>query len=264
MAWGVPVEGLCYPTIHSFYDERQTESWNDVSGYCTAPVKVPLIHRNGGETDLVRYVGCRKCPGCLLQRQRQWMRRATAEYMVAERTWWLTLTYSGSEAPDYEAVKLFFKRLRKRRGAFRYVVSEELGETHERLHWHVLIHCTAGLRRRDLDAAWPHGFVHARLAKTAGLGSYLAKYLAKQSRIRASVLYGGEPTIATLLSTESELTDDYHSIKAGHAPSGALPLAWLSLKRGINPPIRDIIELGHRYRRFKFGKPSTRVIDPPF
>jgi hypothetical protein len=96
-------------------------------------------------------------------------------------------------------VKLFFKRLRKNGHDIRYVISEELGGQNERLHWHVLIHCDSRLSRRRLERAWGLGFVNARLARSSGLGRYLAKYVAKQSRIRASVGYGREKSILFIL-----------------------------------------------------------------
>jgi hypothetical protein len=118
-----------------------------------------------------------------------WQKRATFEYYLSERTWWTTLSYRGNHEPSYEDVKKFFKRLRKKH-SFRYVISEERGAKHERLHWHILIHCGRDLTRRRLEKSWGHGFVHPRLAISGGLGGYLAKYLAKQSRIRASRYYG--------------------------------------------------------------------------
>lgn len=140
----------------------------------------------------LRLVRCRRCPACLRWRQRIWVHRCSVEYVCSPRTWWTTLTYRGVVEPTYEDVKKFFKRLRKMKQCtlLRYAISEETGEQNGRLHWHILIHCNDQVTRRVVDGCWPLGHCHSRLARSAGLGGYLAKYLAKQSRIRASQHYG--------------------------------------------------------------------------
>lgn len=145
-----------------------------------------------------RLVRCRKCPVCLKKRQAEWAHRASIEYYAGNRTWWVTLTYAGKTEPTYEDVKLFKKRLLKNTGKYRFVCSAERGDEGNRLHWHMLIHCRGKLiKRRDIEKAWGKGFVHSRLAKTNGLGGYLAKYLAKTAGadIVASVRYGREQSI---------------------------------------------------------------------
>lgn len=145
-----------------------------------------------------RLVRCRKCPVCMKMRQAEWAHRASLEYYAGTRTWWITLTYRGSREPTYEDVKLFKKRLLKNTDKFRFVCSAERGDEGNRLHWHMLLHCQASpIKRREIERAWGKGFVHARLARTNGLGAYLAKYLAKTagSDITASLRYGRDATL---------------------------------------------------------------------
>jgi hypothetical protein len=115
-------------------------------------------------------------------------------------------------------VKLFFKRLRKNKHEFRYLISEERGETANRLHWHVLLHCNNSLTKRKLVAQWHIGNVHCRLARSDGLGRYMAKYAAKQSRIRASVRYGQVQHLLNVLNPR--INDEVeHWLKTGEKPS---------------------------------------------
>lgn len=169
---------------------------------CADPPVLEIVE-NGSVTH--RLVRCRKCAYCLKVRQAEWTHRASIEYYAALRTWWVTLTYRGVIEPDYEQVKLFNKRLRKRAGKFRFVCSTERGDEGNRLHWHMLIHCHDRLiKRREIEAAWGLGFVHARLAKTVGLGGYLAKYLAKTagSDIVPSTGYGREAMLYKALRSD--------------------------------------------------------------
>ncbi len=125
-------------------------------------------------------VPCRKCPKCLQFRQMRWRQAAITEIDQANRTWFITLTFSpqhlswllqdarSSEPRDiersaYKRVQLFFKRLRKghmprnlgvkrliirrkkddpplRRIGFRYLAVFERGKENGRVHYHILLH----------------------------------------------------------------------------------------------------------------------------
>lgn len=133
---------------------------------------------------------CRRCPSCLRKRQGQWAVRCLHEFGSAPRSWWCTFTYRGEAAICYRELQLAFKRLRKAGRKIRYLTSEEAGELNGRKHFHVILHGPADLTKREVEALWPHGFTKVRLARSARVGAYLAKYLAKSSRIRASARYG--------------------------------------------------------------------------
>lgn len=239
MGWELPVLSE-YPVERDFQADR-IEAWNArIEKSCLNPNFVPYVTRETRRHTVLRSVRCRKCVKCLKVRQGQWAYRATVEYLAAKRTWWLTLSYRGKHEPDYEDVKRFYKRLRKKEGGrgLRYVVSEERGGKNDRLHWHILLHCQPSLTRRQIERSWDFGYVHARLAKTAGLGGYLAKYLAKQSRIRASVSYGGEETVSGLFS-KSEWEDFQSYITTGNQPSRPEFARWIT-PGGIAIPLPDI------------------------
>lgn len=133
---------------------------------------------------------CRKCAWCLKQRSRQWVARAKHEFYSHERAVWITLTYRGSDEQFYEELQKWFKTLRKAGHVFRYVVSEEFGAMGQRRHWHVMLFCRSTTTVRTLRKSWKHGFERMRLARSVALVAYMAKYLGKVGRIRASVGFG--------------------------------------------------------------------------
>ena len=182
---------LKFPTIRGQVIERIDE-WNSrIDTQCTTPnsFRVPITSQHA----VNQYARCRKCVACKKWRTGIWATRTKNEFHSHQRTWWVTYTYRGRRSISYEDVKLSFKRLRKKH-KFRYVISEEKGEKNERLHYHAILHCDDSLKRRDIEGSWSgyggNGFAHCRLARSEKLGSYLAKYLAKESRIRASKHYG--------------------------------------------------------------------------
>lgn len=157
-------------------------------------------------------VPCRKCPRCLQFRQLRWRQRAIQEIAQANRTWFVTLTFSpvqlagvlvSAAKPDlvqverraYRDVQHYMKRLRKTGAAFRYLAVYERGEASGRSHYHLLVHETGRwpIPKRVLEDTWP-SHVHARLVDdvTTGAATYVTKYLTKaiEIRPRASVKYG--------------------------------------------------------------------------
>lgn len=215
--WGITRPLAEFSTISSQISDLVNKKNKIVERTCTDPKFVGSISEKGNALPTIplQAVRCRKCDGCMKMREAQWAFRAQIEFLLAERTWWLTLTYRGTIEPNYEHVKGFFKRIRKAGHEIRYVISEERGTEKERLHWHILIHCSDTLKRRQIERCWDHGFVNARLARHAGLGRYLAKYLAKQSRIRASKHYGGTETILQHLSQRTRDDIEFY-VKTGH------------------------------------------------
>lgn len=70
------------------------------------------------------------------------------------------------------------------------------------IHFHMLLHEVSDempIRKERIEAAWPHGFIKAKLVKSEEAARYVTKYLGKhhfEGRIRASTRYGkieGDP-----------------------------------------------------------------------
>ncbi len=161
-------------------------------------------------------VPCRKCPKCLQFRQMKWRERAITETTLANRTWFVTLTFSPihlagilmeakgqslrqTEMAAYRHVQLFFKRLRKAKAIFRYLAIYERGEKTGRSHYHLFLHEHGDkpIMKQQIEDQWT-SFVHARLVSddgADGAASYLTKYITKSFSIRprASALYGKSP-----------------------------------------------------------------------
>lgn len=176
---------------------------------------------------LIMRVPCRRCEGCLRYKAWLWRRRATAETTLAPRTWMGSFTYNPEEHfqallrirsalrsaavdPDtLTEVELFkartadmgaaatryFKRLRKHKAVFRYLLVTEAHKS-GLPHLHVLLHEAdhfQPVRKRLLQEQWPHGFTNFKLVEDGPKATYyVTKYLAKGmlSRVRASQHYG--------------------------------------------------------------------------
>lgn len=87
---------------------------------------------------------CGQCMECRLAYSREWAIRITHEAQMHERNCFLTLTYDNDHLPDHgqlvkRDLQLFFKRLRKSTGPFRYVACGEYGELKRRPHFHVAL-----------------------------------------------------------------------------------------------------------------------------
>lgn len=89
-------------------------------------------------------VKCGQCMECRLAYSREWAIRMSHESQMHEQSCFLTLTYDDSHLPQFgqllkRDLQLFFKRLRKSVGAFRYVACGEYGELNRRPHFHVAL-----------------------------------------------------------------------------------------------------------------------------
>lgn len=180
-----------FAALHVQHAERLESLTRKAQHVCRNPRYPSVSDASGVHVGTVA-VRCRKCSGCLRLRQSEWMHRATVEFVSHVRSWWVTYTYSPGQIDGaiYKHIQLAHYRLRKSGHDFRFLCSEEEGERNGRKHYHVLYHDGGCLKRRDFEAVWQLGFTHARLARTAGLGAYLAKYASKVGRIRASLHYG--------------------------------------------------------------------------
>lgn len=89
-------------------------------------------------------VKCGQCMECRLAYSREWAIRITHEQMMHEKSCFLTLTYNDVNLPRYgqlikRDLQLFFKKLRKHYGKFRYVASGEYGDINRRPHFHIAL-----------------------------------------------------------------------------------------------------------------------------
>lgn len=99
---------------------------------------VPWSHPTHGVTK------CGQCMECRLAYSREWAIRITHEAQMHDRNCFLTLTYDDDHLPEHgqlvkRDLQLFFKRLRKSLGPFRYVAAGEYGEVRRRPHFHAAI-----------------------------------------------------------------------------------------------------------------------------
>lgn len=168
---------------------------------------------------------CRKCSGCRLCRQNEWVSRSSLEMAASRRTWWCTLSYRDGathKAASYWDVQLMLKHVRtvlaKQYGAdapqVRYVVVQEYGELRGRVHWHMALACFGSNAHRVtknlLRRAWPLGNVSLKLTAPRDIArnaKYLTKYLTKAdpvsgaaTRLRASQGWGSRLCKKVILS----------------------------------------------------------------
>lgn len=95
----------------------------------------------------------------------------------------ITLTYRNENLPNNSSLskrdlQLFFKRLRKFKGKFRYFASGEYGENYGRPHYHAILFGIA-LTEAELDYVWGKGRVQVGTL-TEQSARYCAKYIQKQ------------------------------------------------------------------------------------
>lgn len=89
-------------------------------------------------------IRCGQCMECRLAYSREWAIRITHEQQMHDRSCFITLTYDDAHLPHFgqlvkRDLQLFFKRLRKHSGPFRYVACGEYGELRRRPHFHAAI-----------------------------------------------------------------------------------------------------------------------------
>lgn len=123
--------------------------------------------------------GCGKCLPCKFAKRRVWVGRVMLELHCHRHSCFVTLTYK--EAPDgfsEEDVRLFFKRLRRRRGAVRYLLVGEKGSKGGRVHYHVALFGVSVTERANIDKCWGLGFVDVG-ELNAKSAAYLVKYMLK-------------------------------------------------------------------------------------
>jgi hypothetical protein len=140
-------------------------------------------------------VPCGKCGNCRRARRNQWAFRLQQELKDSENAYFITLTYSDEELPEYidydtgeiksnlvkEDLQKFIKRLREKQyrqtkeRKFRYYAVGEYGTETDRAHYHLIgFNINRSIVNR-LDNIWGHGHVHVGTV-TEGSILYVAKY----------------------------------------------------------------------------------------
>lgn len=185
--------------------------------YCDEPVEINRMITSREAVDELKAmevslkVPCRRCKKCLQFRQMKWRESAITEISVANRTWWMCLTFEPIhlagilleaesdemkkiEGAAYKHVQRYFKRLRKHKNVFRYLAVFELGKQTGRQHYHLLLHENGDkpILKKCLEDQWRSN-VWARLVRcdeAGGRASYITKYTTKHFDIRPRASFG--------------------------------------------------------------------------
>lgn len=143
---------------------------------------------------------CGQCMECRLAYSREWAIRISHEASMYEHNCFLTLTYADEHLPAHgqllkRDLQLFFKRLRKQAGPFRYVACGEYGELKRRPHFHVAmfgkdfyadkVAFGEGIRGDQMfisptiGEVWPFGR-HSIGSLTFESAAYIGRYITKK------------------------------------------------------------------------------------
>lgn len=148
----------------------------------------PLTISQGKEDIQVR---CRKCPGCLRQRQYEWKNRMMLEcWGLNFRPLFVTWTFDKSSYFDNKLYVLketqkLYKKLRRLGHDIRYFTSIERGKKRGRLHAHSIIWSKSLAEMTWTDTfwtllnTWQNGGIKLRVVNSAGAFHYTAKYIIK-------------------------------------------------------------------------------------
>jgi len=105
------------------------------------------------------------------------------------------MDYFASYKVISKQMTLYWKRLRKAKHRFRYMMAAEAHQSGYP-HIHALVHeVSAPIPKRILQEEWPFGFTHCKLVRNGPKAAwYVSKYLSKdmRTRVRASQHYGLE------------------------------------------------------------------------
>jgi hypothetical protein len=129
---------------------------------------------------------CGQCLPCKITKRQEWTGRILLESLRHERSFFITLTYDSENLPhdgslSKRDLQLFFMRLRKRLGRFRYFAVGEYGTKTQRAHYHAIIFGLSEhlLTDKSLSEIWGKGFTS--LAEfTLGRAEYVANYTTKK------------------------------------------------------------------------------------
>ncbi len=174
----------CYKPLKAYRAPNGKIAFNSREGYSDRPLSLK----------------CGQCIGCRLDRTRGWAIRAVHEAQMHTQNAFLTLTYNNQNLPEDHGLNVthwqkFAKRLRKKKGSFRFLHCGEYGDQSLRPHYHA---CIFGLDfsedrvpfqknqghtlhiSAELQNLWPHGF--ATIGElTFDSAAYTAAYCLKKA-----------------------------------------------------------------------------------
>lgn len=161
-------------------------------------VGVPEKHFSGETLREFVELPCGRCPGCLLNRARQWRDRCIAESFYHKSNYFLTLTYDDEHVPFGPSGNMtlrkkdlqdFWKRLRHETDV-RYFACGEYGDTTHRPHYHAIafgldlpditLNDFGHLESRILTSKWSNGMVSIGEVNEKTCG-YVARYTYKKA-----------------------------------------------------------------------------------
>lgn len=138
---------VSYP--HAWWDQDVMGCYSPLTGYYSRDVGTSgkrgiTFQRGLSFSGVPIRLPCGVCIGCRLEHSRQWAVRCLHEKRLHDVSLFLTLTYRNECLPPggtlvLRDLQLFFKRLRKLRGPFRYYACGEYGELNRRPHYHVIL-----------------------------------------------------------------------------------------------------------------------------
>lgn len=173
------------------------QDWIEYKSRCTNPRHGYLVNRNSQPRAFVR-VGCDnwRCPGCGPRKAR----KVKDRFLLTRPNWFVTFTLVGergeatweNETWAKGAIRTFVNWMRRQRwvkfGREKFTIAwvRELGELHNRLHFHALFHIDPRVQRLPFSTMQriAHGLglgsLHiTRIWRDEGAAHYAAKYLTK-------------------------------------------------------------------------------------
>lgn len=158
-----------------------------------------IVFQETGAVKRPLFLPCGRCIGCRIERARVWAVRCMHEAHMHDYSSFVTLTYDDDKLPyrgslDYKDLRLFFKRLRRLMGPFRYFACGEYGELLGRPHYHACLfgvyfgdrelftESGSGSRiytSRLLSKLWPNGYASVGDV-TFSSARYVAGYVTKK------------------------------------------------------------------------------------
>ena len=131
---------------------------------------------------------CGRCLACRINKQRRLVARLLLELAAYPDSSFVTMTYapehmpvSGDGSPTVcpRDLRLFWKRLRKKVGPFRYFAAAEYGNKTGRPHYHGILNIPPEVVAELLEQTWGLGFVTTSDANRAR-AFYTAQYVVKK------------------------------------------------------------------------------------
>lgn len=129
--------------------------------------------------------GCGQCTACRVKKRREWTHRIVLESLVANCSFFLTLTYNQESIPDGHTlepthVTLYLKQIRKacHPVKLRYVAVGEYGDETKRPHYHIALFSDGPIDIERVRKTWEHGHTHYGDI-TEQSARYISKYIVK-------------------------------------------------------------------------------------